>query len=135
MTHTITTRDLLFEVIMQIKCRMRKDIGVIGVDLNPMQMKTLLCLQASGETPQTRLCRSMRRNKGQVARLTADLEQRKYLEKTTDENDKRRTLLRLTSKGGNAVRRFRRPKRPCCAGCCAIFPWRKSRRSTPCWNA
>lgn len=67
--------------------------------LGPLHLRVLcLCLRNPGCTQQ-QLVQSMGRDKGQIARLTRDLEERKFLVRTPDERDRRVWRLAVTPEG------------------------------------
>jgi DNA-binding MarR family transcriptional regulator len=67
--------------------------------LGPLHLRALcLCLRNPGTTQQ-QLVQSMARDKGQIARLTRELEQRDFLVRTQDQRDRRIWRLAVTPAG------------------------------------
>lgn len=67
--------------------------------LGPQHLRALcLCLDNPGGTQQE-LVQAMGRDKGQIARLTRELEERNFLLRTPDEHDKRLWRLSVTAEG------------------------------------
>jgi DNA-binding MarR family transcriptional regulator len=67
--------------------------------LGPLHLRALvLCARAPGGTQQ-QLVQSLGRDKGQIARLIRDLEDRNYLVRTPDTRDRRAWCLTVTPEG------------------------------------
>jgi DNA-binding MarR family transcriptional regulator len=67
--------------------------------LGPLHLRALcLCLR-NPESSQQQLVQSMGRDKGQIARLIRELEERQYLTRTPDERDRRMWRLAVTPEG------------------------------------
>lgn len=67
--------------------------------LGPLHLRALcLCLRNPGGTQQ-QLVQSMGRDKGQIARLIRELEERQFLVRTPDERDRRVWRLAVTPEG------------------------------------
>lgn len=79
-----------------LKTRMQDDAEQ---GLGPLHLRALCLCQRNPGAPQQQLVQSMGRDKGQIARLIRDLEERGLLIRTPDERDKRVWLLTVTAEG------------------------------------
>jgi DNA-binding MarR family transcriptional regulator len=87
----------LFSSAQQILRNRMQDEAEQG--LGPLHLRALcLCLRTPGTTQQ-QLVQSMGRDKGQIARLTRELEERDFLVRTQDECDRRVWRLAVTPAG------------------------------------
>jgi DNA-binding MarR family transcriptional regulator len=74
--------------------------------LGPLHLRALcLCLRNPGASQQ-QLVQSMGRDKGQIARLIRELEDRHYLVRTPDEHDRRVWRLTVTPEGDEKCQWF-----------------------------
>jgi DNA-binding MarR family transcriptional regulator len=79
-----------------LKTRMQHDAEQ---GLGPLHMRALCLCQLSPGAPQQQLVQSLGRDKGQIARLIRDLEERGLLVRTPDAQDKRVWRLSVTPEG------------------------------------
>ena len=67
--------------------------------LGPLHLRALCLCQRNPGATQQQLVQAMGRDKGQIARLIRELEERQYLVRTPDERDKRVWRLAVTPSG------------------------------------
>lgn len=67
--------------------------------LGPLHLRALCLCQRNPGGTQQQLVQAMGRDKGQIARLIKELEERNYLVRTPDERDKRAWRLSVTPEG------------------------------------
>lgn len=84
------------ESLQLLKMRMQDDAEK---GLGPLHLRALCLCQLSPGAPQQQLVQSLGRDKGQIARLIRDLEERGLLERTPDAQDKRVWRLSVTPEG------------------------------------
>lgn len=79
-----------------LKIRMQEDAEQ---GLGPLHLRALCLCQRNPGAPQQQLVQALGRDKGQMARLIRDLEERGLLLRTPDERDRRVWLLTVTPEG------------------------------------
>jgi DNA-binding MarR family transcriptional regulator len=92
-------------VQQQLKNRMQDESDE---KLGPLHMRLLCLCAAEPGCTQQQVVRSMGRDKGQIARLARDLEERKLIERSADAQDRRIVRLVLTAEGDTRRRWFER---------------------------
>lgn len=74
--------------------------------LGPLHLRALCLCQREPDSTQQRLVQSMGRDKGQIARLIRDLEERRWLQRIPDAHDRRVWRLRVTQEGAQRCEWF-----------------------------
>ena len=74
--------------------------------LGPLHLRALCLCQRNPGSTQQGLVQAMGRDKGQIARLIRELEEREFLTRTPDERDKRVWRLAVTAEGDEKCQWF-----------------------------
>ncbi|HET7570980.1 MAG TPA: MarR family transcriptional regulator [Gammaproteobacteria bacterium] len=97
---------LLRLVKSELMCAMEEELTAQGVDLRHSQVHALRCLYLSGPMSAGELARALAYDAGAMTRLLDQLEERGYLHRRPDPDDRRALRIELSTSGTALVRKL-----------------------------
>lgn len=96
-----TIHEAAFRLAYDMSLQMAPRLESLGVSLAPQQLRTMRLIWSKSECTLVDVSRTLKRDKGQVARIIDGLEKAGMVSREPNPNDGRSKLLKLTHQGHN----------------------------------
>lgn len=89
-------QPLLFELLFLIQARMKQVVKDTDANLSPLQILVLRTLVEQGEMSQQSLAQTIAKDKAQITRLIHELEDKKFILKQRNQQDRRGFIIKAS---------------------------------------
>jgi len=96
--------DTFLALTFKFKSIVFKAIREAGMDIVPMEIQSLHCINNVSECTAVKMIELMDRDKGQIARLIKEMMAKDYIHKMPNPNDSRSQLIELTLFGQKTLK-------------------------------